>query len=78
MGAEIKIEGRSAIVEGVNSLTGTQVKATDLRAGAAMVIAALTSVGRTEIGCVHHIDRGYDNIVQKFQELGARIERAEI
>jgi UDP-N-acetylglucosamine 1-carboxyvinyltransferase len=78
MGAEIKIEGRSAIVEGVKSLTGTQVKATDLRAGAAMVIAALTSVGRTEIGCVHHIDRGYDNIVQKFRGLGARIERIQL
>jgi UDP-N-acetylglucosamine 1-carboxyvinyltransferase len=75
MGAEIKIEGRSAIVEGVESLTGTQVKATDLRAGAAMVIAGLTAEGRTEIGCVHHIDRGYDNLAEKFRRLGARIER---
>lgn len=78
MGSDIKIEGRSAIVEGVRELSGTHVKATDLRAGAAMVIAALTADGQTEIGSVYHIDRGYDNIVQKFRQLGAKIERIEL
>lgn len=75
MGANIKIEGRSAVVEGVKQLTGCPVKATDLRAGAALVLAALVSQGRTEIGCIHHIDRGYDNLVGKFQALGADITR---
>ncbi len=75
MGANIKIEGRSAVVEGVAGLTGCQVKATDLRAGAALVIAGLIADGTTEIGCIHHIDRGYDKIVQKLQDLGADIER---
>lgn len=75
MGANIKIEGRSAVVEGVSGLTGCPVKATDLRAGAALVIAGLIADGTTEISCIHHIDRGYDKIVQKLQELGADIER---
>jgi UDP-N-acetylglucosamine 1-carboxyvinyltransferase len=75
MGANIKIEGRSAVVEGVRTLTGCPVKATDLRAGASLVLAALVADGRTEIGCIHHIDRGYDDLVGKFQSLGADIER---
>lgn len=75
MGANIKIDGRCAVVEGVRNLTGCPVKATDLRAGAALVLAALVSKGRTEIGCIHHIDRGYDNLVGKFQALGADITR---
>ena len=75
MGANIKIEGRSAVVEGIGKLTGCPVKATDLRAGAALVLAALVADGKTEIGCIHHIDRGYDNLVGKFKALGADIER---
>lgn len=75
MGANIKIEGRSAVVEGVSKLTGCQVKATDLRAGAALVLAGLIAEGATEIGCIHHIDRGYDSIVDKFKTLGADITR---
>ena len=75
MGANIKIEGRSAVVEGVRQMTGCPVKATDLRAGAALVLAALVAQGRTEIGCIHHIDRGYDDLVGKFQALGADIVR---
>lgn len=75
MGANIKIEGRSAVVEGVHHLTGCPVKATDLRAGAALVLAGLVAQGQTEIGCIHHIDRGYDNIVEKFRSLGADITR---
>lgn len=75
MGASIKIDGRSAVIEGVNQLTGCQVKATDLRAGAAMVLAGLVAEGQTEIGYIHHIDRGYDRLVEKFRGIGADIER---
>jgi UDP-N-acetylglucosamine 1-carboxyvinyltransferase len=75
MGANIKIEGRSAVVEGVSKLTGCPVKATDLRAGAALVLAGLVAEGQTEIGCIHHIDRGYDHLVDKFRSLGADIIR---
>jgi UDP-N-acetylglucosamine 1-carboxyvinyltransferase len=75
MGAHIKIEGRSAVIEGVAKLTGCPVKATDLRAGAALVLAGLVADGQTEVGCIHHIDRGYDNLVGKFRSLGANIVR---
>lgn len=78
MGAHIKIEGRSAIVEGTRQLTGAPVKATDLRAGAALLLAALVAEGETEIGCIHHIDRGYDGIEQKFRGLGANICRIKV
>ncbi len=75
MGANIKIDGRSAVVEGVSALQGCPVKATDLRAGAALVLAALAATGKTEIGYLHHIDRGYDKLVVKLQGLGADITR---
>ncbi|MPL68965.1 UDP-N-acetylglucosamine 1-carboxyvinyltransferase 1 [bioreactor metagenome] len=75
MGACVKIEGRSAIVEGVPKLTGCPVKATDLRAGAAMVLAGLVAEGRTEVGYIHHIDRGYDQLVEKLRGIGAEIDR---
>jgi UDP-N-acetylglucosamine 1-carboxyvinyltransferase len=75
MGADIKIEGRSAVVEGVRQLNGAPVKASDLRAGAALIIAGLVAEGDTEITNVHHIDRGYDNIVGKLKAVGARITR---
>jgi UDP-N-acetylglucosamine 1-carboxyvinyltransferase len=77
MGANIKIEGRSAVVEGVGNLTGCQVKATDLRAGAAMVLAGLVADGQTQVGYIHHIDRGYDELVAKLCALGADIKRVE-
>lgn len=77
MGAKIKVDGRSAIVEGVDKLSGAKVKATDLRAGAALIIAALCSEGRTEINDVYHIDRGYINIEEKMRRLGANIIRQE-
>jgi UDP-N-acetylglucosamine 1-carboxyvinyltransferase len=77
MGARIKIEGRSAVVEGVEKLTGSKVRATDLRAGAAVVIAGLMAEGETEIMDVYHIDRGYDRIEEKLRRLGAVIERVE-
>ena len=75
MGANIKIDGRSAIVEGVEKLTGAQVKATDLRAGAALVLAGLSAEGVTEVSDVCHIDRGYVDMVGKLKKLGAEIER---
>ena len=75
MGADIKIDGRSAIIQGVNNITSAQVKATDLRAGAALVLAGLVSEGTTEIDNIYHIDRGYDGIEAKFTALGAKIYR---
>jgi len=78
MGAHIKIEGRSAIVEGIRKLTGAPVKATDLRAGASLLLAGLVAEGETEISCIHHIDRGYDDIEQKFRGLGANIRRITV
>lgn len=78
MGAHIKVDGRTAVVEGVPSLKGGQVKATDLRAGAAMVLAGLVAEGETAIGYIHHIDRGYDNLVSKLIGLGADIRRVDV
>ena len=78
MGASIKIDGRAAVVEGVPYLTGCPVTATDLRAGAALVIAGLAARGTTEIGAVYHIDRGYDKFVDKLRGLGAEILRREV
>lgn len=75
MGANIKIDGRTSVVEGVNKLLGCQVKATDLRAGAAMVLAGLVAEGETQVGYIHHIDRGYDDLVTKLCSLGADIKR---
>ncbi|MBE7026104.1 MAG: UDP-N-acetylglucosamine 1-carboxyvinyltransferase [Ruminococcaceae bacterium] len=75
MGADIKVEGRVAVIEGVDTLSGAPVRSTDLRAGAGMVIAALIAKGTTEIYALHHIDRGYENMEGKFRALGADIER---
>lgn len=77
MGANIKIDGRTAIIEGVESLTGCEVKATDLRAGAAMILAGLVAQGKTEISDLYHIDRGYVDIEEKFRGLGANIYRVD-
>ncbi len=78
MGADISIEGRSAVIEGLCKLTGCDVRATDLRAGAAMILAGLVAEGTTRISDLHHIDRGYENIVAKLQSLGAEIERVDM
>jgi UDP-N-acetylglucosamine 1-carboxyvinyltransferase len=75
MGANIKVEGRSAIIYGPTTLQGTKVTASDLRAGAALVIAGLLSSGITEISGVDHIDRGYENLEQKLKGLGAQTWR---
>lgn len=76
MGADIKTEGRSAIVEGTTKLKGAKVRATDLRAGAALILAGLAAEGQTEISNVYHIDRGYENIVEKLKTLGADVKRS--
>jgi len=78
MGACVKVEGRVAIIDGVTKLTGAIVKATDLRAGAAMVIAGLIAEGVTEVTSIEHIDRGYPHIENKFKALGADIRRESI
>ena len=75
MGAKIKIEGRSAVVQGNQKLQGAEVTATDLRAGAALILAGLVSEGKTEVGGLHHIDRGYVDLTGKLRSLGASISR---
>ncbi len=77
MGSNIVTEARTATIEGPAKLTGCQVRATDLRAGAAMILAGLVAEGKTEIGDLYHIDRGYEDIVSKLKQLGADIERIE-
>jgi UDP-N-acetylglucosamine 1-carboxyvinyltransferase len=77
MGADIILEGRTAIIKGVPRLTGAEVTATDLRAGAALIIAGLEADGYTEISGVEHIDRGYEDIISKFTSIGADIIRRE-
>ncbi len=75
MGAEIRLEGNTAIIKGVEKLTAAPVMATDLRASASLVLAALVAEGRTDIERIYHIDRGYEAIEEKLQQLGARIKR---
>ncbi len=75
MGAEIRLEGNTAIIKGVERLTAAPVMATDLRASASLVLAGLVADGRTEIERIYHIDRGYEAIEEKLQQLGARIRR---
>ncbi|MCW3099749.1 MAG: UDP-N-acetylglucosamine 1-carboxyvinyltransferase [Chthonomonadaceae bacterium] len=77
MGANILVEGRSAIIRGVERLTGAAVSCTDLRAGAAVLVAGLAAEGETVIDNLHHLDRGYEDIVPKLRSLGARISRSD-
>lgn len=78
MGANIRISKNHAIIKGVEGLIGANVESTDLRAGAALVIAGLTAQGKTQVGCLHHIDRGYEKFVEKLTGLGAKAERVKI
>lgn len=78
MGANIKIDGRTAIIEGIPKFTGCEVKATDLRAGAAMILSGLAAEGSTQISDIYHIDRGYVSIENKFRRLGAEIYRVDV
>lgn len=75
LGAEIRVKGNCAVIEGVSRLTATPVTATDLRASAALVLAALAADGITTIQGLHHLDRGYENLEQKLNQLGARLQR---
>jgi UDP-N-acetylglucosamine 1-carboxyvinyltransferase len=75
MGADIRVEGRSAIIRGVERLSGAEVHACDLRAGAALVVAALGADGESTITGLEHLDRGYDSLVDKLGTLGAHVER---
>lgn len=78
MGADIQVDGKIAVIEGVDRLTGVTVKATDLRAGAAMVIAGLAASGETVVEDIQYIDRGYEDICEKFSSLGADIKRVDV
>jgi UDP-N-acetylglucosamine 1-carboxyvinyltransferase len=77
LGADIEIEGPSAIVKGGKPLSGAPVMASDLRASAALVIAGLAARGTTQVNRVYHLDRGYESMDLKLRQLGARIERVE-
>jgi len=77
MGAQVQIEGSSAIIQGVDRLLGAPVMASDLRASAALVLAGLKADGVTEVRRVYHIDRGYEHLDEKLSELGAQIERVK-
>jgi UDP-N-acetylglucosamine 1-carboxyvinyltransferase len=75
LGADIRIEGNTALIRGVERLTAAPVMATDLRASASLVLAGLVAQGTTEIHRIYHIDRGYECIEEKLEQLGARIKR---
>lgn len=77
MGADIHHDGNHAIIKGVEKLTGTEVKASDLRAGGALIVAGLSAYGRTVIQNIHHIDRGYENLVDKLTSLGGHAKRVD-
>lgn len=75
LGAQIRLDGNMAVIEGVPMLQGAQVMATDIRASSALILAAVSAEGRTDISRVYHIDRGYERVEEKLRSLGARIER---
>jgi len=75
MGAKITAQGKSAVFEGVDELFGAPVYSTDLRAGAALIVAGISANGVTEVYNLSHIDRGYENIEEKFRKIGANIQR---
>ena len=77
MGANITAQGKTAVFEGVDCLLGAPVYASDLRAGAALIIAGIIASGETQLFNLDHIDRGYENIEEKFRNLGANIKRVK-
>jgi UDP-N-acetylglucosamine 1-carboxyvinyltransferase len=77
MGADIRVKGNNAIIRGVPMLSGAPVVATDLRASAALVLAALAADGKTTIQRLHHLDRGYENLEAKLRQLGAKLQRVQ-
>ena len=78
MGADIRIDGHSAVVKGVKKLSGAPLMASDLRASAALILAGLAAKGVTEVHRVYHIDRGYEQIEKKLRKLGAKIKRVKV
>ena len=78
MGADISLDGCAAVINGVERISGAPVMASDLRASAALVLAGLRADGVTEVNRVYHIDRGYESIDEKLNEIGARIERVKV
>ncbi|HQO13026.1 MAG TPA: UDP-N-acetylglucosamine 1-carboxyvinyltransferase, partial [Petrotogaceae bacterium] len=74
MGAKIKVEGNTAIIDGVTNLSGAQIMATDLRAAAALVIAALNACGESQISEIDHLFRGYEDIKNKFNNIGIKVD----
>ncbi|MBU0528859.1 UDP-N-acetylglucosamine 1-carboxyvinyltransferase [bacterium] len=78
LGANITVEGNSAIVRGVKGLVGAKVRSTDIRASASLILAGLMAKGVTEVNHIHHIDRGYEKIENKFAQLGAKIKRISV
>jgi UDP-N-acetylglucosamine 1-carboxyvinyltransferase len=77
MGANVDLEGPTAVIKGVDQLHGAPVMASDLRASAALVLAGLKAEGVTEVSRVYHIDRGYEHLDEKLRDLGAEIERVQ-
>ena len=77
MGADIRVQGHTAIVQGVEALSGAPVMATDLRASASLILAGLRASGRTEVSRVYHLDRGYERLEKKLRALGADIRRVK-
>ncbi|MEJ2688417.1 MAG: UDP-N-acetylglucosamine 1-carboxyvinyltransferase, partial [Deltaproteobacteria bacterium] len=77
MGADIRIDGRSAVVNGTGSFTGARVMATDLRASASLVVAGLAASGVTEISRIYHLERGYEDLIEKLRGIGAKIWRGK-
>ena len=77
LGADIRMDKNIAVIHGVANLQGAPVMATDIRAGAAIVLAALVAEGETRISRIYHVDRGYENLVQKLTGLGASVERVK-
>jgi UDP-N-acetylglucosamine 1-carboxyvinyltransferase len=77
LGADVALETNTAIIKGVNRLSGAPVMASDLRASAALVLAGLIADGDTEVTRIYHVDRGYERLDQKLRQLGAHIERVD-
>ena len=78
LGADIELDGRTATVKGVDCLSGAPVEATDIRAAAGLVLMGLTAAGTTDLLEIHHLDRGYETLTDKFCSLGAVIRRTPI
>ncbi|MBQ2175435.1 MAG: UDP-N-acetylglucosamine 1-carboxyvinyltransferase, partial [Alphaproteobacteria bacterium] len=78
MGANISVHGKTAVVNGVEKLTGAQVMATDLRASVSLVIAGLVAEGETIVNRIYHLDRGYENLEEKLSNCGANVERFNV